>query len=78
MSPLYGGCASYNKKGSFKIPSGSETGKPTLCKERKGWATLISRQPQRVRHPPLPVLAAWSIAAFESSANLFCSKRESG
>src|SRR5690348_1867853 len=32
-------------------PAGSETGKPTLCKKRKGWATLISCQPQRVRHP---------------------------
>jgi hypothetical protein len=52
MSPLYGGASPYNTKDSFKISTGSEMGKPTLCKKRKGWATLISYKPQRVRHPP--------------------------
>jgi len=52
MSSLYGGASPYNTKDSFKIPSGSEMGKPTLCKKRKGWATLSLCEPQMVRHSP--------------------------
>ena len=49
ISTLRAGFLLGTNKDSGRIPTGSELGKPTLCKERKGWAP---------RHPGSPDSAA--------------------